>query len=62
MLCRAYTNAMDKKALTAEKILGNVQGLLEMIESGSLEIITFPKFRAGSKPYDFFHLKKKFLM
>jgi hypothetical protein len=29
MLCRVYVNVMDRKILTAEKILGNAEQLIE---------------------------------
>jgi hypothetical protein len=32
MLCRVYINVMDKKLLTAEKILGNAEALIHHIE------------------------------
>ena len=36
MLCRAYTNIMDKKVLTAEKILGNAEQLIHFIHKEKL--------------------------
>ena len=32
MLCRVYANSMDRKLLTAEKILGNAEALIYHIE------------------------------
>jgi len=32
MICRVYVNIMDRKLLTAEKILGNANDLLELVE------------------------------
>lgn len=53
MLCRVYTNIKDRKLLTAEKILGNVETLIDYIILRKLEIITNPLVRAESKHYDF---------
>ena len=53
---------MDKKVLTAEKILGNAEQLIYYIHRGKLDIVTYPDFRAESKPYDLNILKKKFLL
>ena len=34
MLCRVYVNIMDRKLLTAEKILGNAEQLILNIDIG----------------------------
>jgi len=42
MLCRVYVNVMDKKLLTAEKILDNAEVLIHHIEEGrALQIVTY---------------------
>jgi hypothetical protein len=53
---------MDKKVLTAEKIIGMAENLIRLIENGQLQIITYPEMRAGSNPYSHMMLKKKFLL
>jgi len=53
---------MDKKVLTAEKIIGMADNLIRLIENGQLQIITYPEMRAGSNPYSQILLKKKFLL
>jgi hypothetical protein len=53
---------MDKKVLTAEKILGSADNLIELIDQNYLKIVTFPDMRAGSNPYNYNILKKKFLL
>ena len=46
MLCRVYANVMDRKLLTAEKILDNAEALIENLKIGkSLEVVTFPRYR-----------------
>jgi len=46
MLCRTYVNVMDRKLLTAEKILGNAESLINIIERGkTLKIVTSPSLR-----------------
>ena len=41
MLCRVYVNVVDRKLLTAEKILGNAFDLLRIVAVGEkLEIVT----------------------
>ena len=46
MLCRTYVNIMEKKLLTAEKILGWAENLINIIEKGrDLKIITAPELR-----------------
>jgi hypothetical protein len=63
MLCRVYANVMDRKLLTAEKILGNAEALLSQVEEGKyLKIVTYPKVRAESKFYHLDILRKKFLL
>ena len=62
MLCRVYTNIKDRKLLTAEKILGNAETLIDYLEMEELQIVTFPGIRAESNHFDFQTLKRKFLM
>ena len=62
MLCRAYTNVQDKKVLTAEKIIGMAENLINLIEDDQLEIVTFPEHRSNSNPYNLIMLKKKFFL
>ena len=62
MLCRVYTNIMDRKLLTAEKILGNAEVLIDYVSLKKLQIVTYPGYRAESKFYDIDILKKKYLM
>ena len=62
MLCRVYVNIKDRKLLTAEKILGNAETLIDYIQMNKLEIITNPEIRGESNHYDFSILKKKYLM
>ena len=63
MLCRVYINVMDRKLLTAEKILGNAEALIYHIEiSKKLEIVTHCPSRQESKSYNIDILKKKFLL
>ena len=46
MICRVYANVMDRKLLTAEKILDNAEALIEHVEKGdSLEIVSYPGLR-----------------
>ena len=63
MLCRVYINVMDRKLLTAEKILGNAEALIFHIEvSRKLEIVTNCPSRQESKSYNIDILKKKYLL
>ena len=40
MLCRVYVNIMDKKLLTAERILGHAEGLINHVVNGkTLQIV-----------------------
>lgn len=42
ILCRVYVNVMDRKLLTAEKILGNAHSLIEHLKEGyKLMIVTY---------------------
>jgi len=55
MLCRVYVNVMDRKLLTAEKILGNAEQLIDQLKDGKqLKIVTFPRIRAEARfiPFD----------
>jgi len=50
MLCRVYLNVMDRKLLTAEKILGNAELLIEQLKEGKqLKIVTYPRIRAEAR-------------
>ena len=51
MTCRAFANIMDRKLLTAEKILGNAEVLIDYVKMGKLEIVTYPAVREESKFY-----------
>jgi len=63
MLCRVYVNVMDRKLLTAEKILGNAELLIDQLKEGRyLKIVTFPEVRAESRYVHFDILQKKFLL
>lgn len=63
MLCRTYVNIMDRKLLTAEKILGNAEQLIQQLKyRRHLRIVNFPKVRAGSQPIHIDILTKKFLL
>ena len=42
---------MDRKLLTAEKILGNAEVLIDYVKMGKLEIVTYPEVREESKFY-----------
>ena len=53
MLCRVYTNIKDRKLLTAEKILGNAETLIDYIKIKKLEIVTYPRIRAESNHYSY---------
>ena len=54
---------MDRKLLTAEKILGNAEALIYHIEvSKELEIVTHFPSRQESVPYSIDILKKKYLL
>lgn len=63
MLCRVYVNVQDRKLLTAEKILGNVDQLIKLIKEGkTLEIVKHPDIREdnGCNYYDLELLEKKY--
>jgi len=63
MLCRVYVNVQDRKLLTAEKILGNVDSLIKLIKKGKkLEIVKHPKMREGSAFYEIDLLQKKYYL
>ena len=63
MLCRVYVNVMDRKLLTAEKILGNAELLIDQLNEGRyLKIVTNPEVRAESRYVHFDILQKKFLL
>ena len=63
MLNRVYVNIMDKKVLTAEKILGNADSLITQIEDGeNLRIETDQKYRQGSKPFSVELLRTKYFL
>ena len=64
MLCRAFVNIKDKRILTAEQILMNVEGLFNKIDQPrpELEIVTSFKSREGSIPIDYGILKKRYLL
>ena len=54
---------MDRKLLTAEKIIGNAWSLIKHIEKRkTLEIVTFPDLRQESKPININVLKKKYYL
>ena len=54
---------MDKKLLTAEKILGNAESLIKIIEKGkTLSIITSPELRKECKPISLDVLRKKYFL
>jgi hypothetical protein len=38
MLCRVYVNIMDKRVLTAEKILGNAEQIIFEINSSQSDL------------------------
>ena len=61
MLNRTYVNIMDKKVLTAEKILGNAHALITQIEDGeNLSIVMDSKLRQGSRPFGVQLLRTKY--
>mmetsp|Transcript_4301 Transcript_4301/g.7260 ORF Transcript_4301/g.7260 Transcript_4301/m.7260 type:complete len:86 (-) Transcript_4301:65-322(-) len=46
MLCRVFVNVMDRKLLTAERILGNAEALIKHVEERqTLQIVTFMPMR-----------------
>jgi len=52
MLSWVYVNVMDKRVLTAEKILGNAESLLNLVKAGKhLKIVTDKQLRKSSIPY-----------
>jgi len=54
---------MDRKLLTAEKILGNADDLLEVVfKSKKLEIIQDSKMRNESTPFDWCKLRRKYFL
>jgi hypothetical protein len=60
MLCRVYTNLMDRKLLTAEKILDNAENLIKYVEAGSkLQIVDAPKLRGECASIHIEILEKK---
>lgn len=61
MLKRAFANIMDKKVLTAEKILGNAEALIGQLElQRDLKIVGNEHLRQGSKPFSIALLKSKY--
>ena len=63
MLCRVYANVMDRKLVTAEKILGHAELLIQQVMDGQhLEIVTCPEMRQESRPYHIDILRKKFFL
>ena len=63
MLCRGYANVTDKRSLTGERILDNVEALLKQVYEGKhLEIVTRPELRLGSQFYHIDILRKKALV
>ena len=63
MICRVYVNVQDRKLLTAEKILGNVEVLLKNLKNKQdIEIVKHPEIREdnGCKYYDYDLLEKKY--
>lgn len=64
MLCRVYVNIMDKRVLTAEKILGNAEEIIKEINSSEsdLQIILNFKLRRDSQPYNITQLYKVYLL
>jgi len=54
---------MDRKLLTAEKILGNADGLIRILQRGKhLRIVSSPGLRQESKPLSLEVLKKKYFL
>ena len=63
MIARAYVNLVDRKLLTAEKILGNVDELLNIaIKGEKLKIITDEYMRGGAAPYTINELRAKYYL
>jgi hypothetical protein len=63
MLTRVYINIMDRKLLTAEKILDNIEAIFKHISvSRKLEIVTDPKQRNECTYFSFDLLVKKFFV
>lgn len=63
MLHRVNVNLFDRKILTAEKILDNVEALMSYLEEGKvLHIITDPELRMHADVIPLSYLKKRFLM
>ena len=63
MLHRVFANVEDRKLLTAEKILGNAEFLInEVIRGRNLRIVTTPSLRQNAKSLHIDILMKKYLL
>jgi hypothetical protein len=63
MLTRVFVNIKDRKLLTAEKILDNIEALFTHIRVGkTLQIVTDPSIRRDCKHIDLDILVKKFYL